>query len=1019
MAEDASHGASSSTVKPADDPESTIEINVKTLDSQVHKLRVQKNAPVSVLKEKIVDATGVPLDQQRLIFRGRVLKDDHLLSEYRILWALLGHASLDVFVVPNPNPFICILDNLKIWKMDLHCIWSLGVQLKGNLLLGLLKETPMLMQDAGHGPAKSCNCLLCAVNVAANGGLLDDISRSVRDLLGSLGVAMSGSVTSTAFSVPLTTAPEGANNVPGGTQPVNPAQPGFSGHQIHVTQLQPAGAIPRNLVIPDSMTTLSEYMERMDRVLRNNGTPPSRDSEGQQRPVADDANLNPRFPSPEVLAQVIERTQQLLGGSAASALSHIAQRIRSDAGSADASIRREIQTESVQLGLAMQHMGAMLFELGRTMMMLRMGQSPPEAFVNSGPAVYINSTGPNPIMVQPSFQNTPQFGVSNIPVMGGVSGAFGIVNPSRSSGFVDPFRGINVHTTGAPAASGSSVATTTSPEGAVNGDRQGAVRTQGGNPSSNSATTRGLPTRTVVAAIPARSSAEVPNHVLSVLLPVQVRSHAAVSNQSTSSQGSQNAVGNGSQQNSTSAAPQASVGGVADVPSAAQINALIANALAANAQSQVPPSGQNTALQGSRPTTDSRDSSSTSTTTQLHSEPSVSTTGQASLHVQTHATEPGTRGSNLTSQASNTVNVPSVDSIQQHSQMEDHHGDNVSVSCEELATSNLSRDLTATSTHDVPSSISAENSALENESAHGVNSQSLEPSASGSSQPLGLGGGLIPKRKSRTAKLSGSTADPGMDSAPVSQNKDAVSVAQQFLQGFASQNTNASRSNTTNSAPPSSTPQPARAPLRRQGGEGQPDIGSMISGMLNNPVFGNLLSNVATQAGGSRADLRSVMEGLQSPAIVDTISNIVQNVDEQDLGSMFGSGRGQGGIDLSRMMQQMMPVVSQVLGGAGARRTGEFRSQPQLNDSGEGNGRSSSQIDLQQARELIEQHESPEDIFSAVLETAAQAYGEDDDIQGMIEELVSDPELTNGYLELLVEQVRQRIQAESQSKDQP
>jgi hypothetical protein len=77
------------------------------------------------------------------------------------------------------------------------------------------------------------------------------------------------------------------------------------------------------------------------------------------------------------------------------------------------------------MGMAMQHMGAMLFELGRTMMMLRMGQSPvciicyvtnllfpcfddskslpilqPEAFVNAGPAVYINSTGPNPIMVQ-------------------------------------------------------------------------------------------------------------------------------------------------------------------------------------------------------------------------------------------------------------------------------------------------------------------------------------------------------------------------------------------------------------------------------------------------------------------------------------------------------------------------------------------------------------------------------------------------------------------------------------------
>jgi len=47
----------------------------------------------------------------------------------------------------------------------------------------------------------------------------------------------------------LATGPEGANNVPGRTQPVNPAQPGFSvpNHQIHVTQLQP-GAIPRSMV---------------------------------------------------------------------------------------------------------------------------------------------------------------------------------------------------------------------------------------------------------------------------------------------------------------------------------------------------------------------------------------------------------------------------------------------------------------------------------------------------------------------------------------------------------------------------------------------------------------------------------------------------------------------------------------------------------------------------------------------------------------------------------------------------
>jgi hypothetical protein len=46
----ASHEAGSSAGKPVDDPESTIEINIKTLDSRVHKLRVQKNVRISLAK---------------------------------------------------------------------------------------------------------------------------------------------------------------------------------------------------------------------------------------------------------------------------------------------------------------------------------------------------------------------------------------------------------------------------------------------------------------------------------------------------------------------------------------------------------------------------------------------------------------------------------------------------------------------------------------------------------------------------------------------------------------------------------------------------------------------------------------------------------------------------------------------------------------------------------------------------------------------------------------------------------
>ena len=42
--------------------------------------------PIPALKEQIATVTGVLSDQQRLICRGKVLRDDELLSAYRILF---------------------------------------------------------------------------------------------------------------------------------------------------------------------------------------------------------------------------------------------------------------------------------------------------------------------------------------------------------------------------------------------------------------------------------------------------------------------------------------------------------------------------------------------------------------------------------------------------------------------------------------------------------------------------------------------------------------------------------------------------------------------------------------------------------------------------------------------------------------------------------------------------------------------------------------------------------------------
>ncbi|PNT75321.1 hypothetical protein BRADI_1g30247v3 [Brachypodium distachyon] len=924
MADDAA--PSGSTVKAGgDDPEPTIEINIKTLDSQVHKLRVQKNETVLNLKEKIVDAAGIPVDQQRLIFRGRVLKDDHLLSEYHLEDGYTLHL---------------------VARRTAEGQHSSGTSEEGT-----------------HGN----------VNVAANGGMLGDMSRTVRDILGSLGLEMPGGVVNGAFSVPLTTAPEGASNV-GRTQPGNPAQPGFS---IHVSQLQPGGAIPRNMVIPDSMATIVEYINRMDLLLQNNGVP-SVESIARP-PSSEDAYLNGRFPSPDVLVSVIERTQQLLGGSASSALSHLAHRIQRDAATSDTAIRSQIQNESAQLGAAMQHLGAMLLELGRTMMMLRMGASPDNAFVNAGSAIYINPAGPNPIMVQPSFQSAPHFGVSSIPVLSGVSGQFGIVDPSRTSG-------VNVYG-GASATNGTSVGSTTASATTVDGARQNVERTQGGNSSANS--TPGLPTRTVVAAIPARSSADAPNHVLGVILPVQVRSQVAAPNQSTVSQ-------------------------------VAQITAQVANAMAANQPGQVSSSVQNAADQGAHPTTNNGDgtvSSEASRNMQLQNEILSSQQAETPLNVQSHVTATGTLQSNtsdpnLSAQASSTANVFfSVDSTQEQSQMEGINVDSSRSYSEELAAALAGQDILVEHARDIPLSAAAENSELKNKPSDGVTGESVKPSASGRSEPLGLGGGLQPKRRSKISKPSGTSGDSSepLNTSSVPRSQEAVSAGQQILQALASSNADVRNGSVADTRPPSSMPQFAGGmPPRRPGGEGQLDIGSMLSSVLNSPVFGNLMSNVAAQTGlESPADVRNIMEDLtQNPAMMDTISNIVQNAD--------GPRRGQGGgFDLSRMMQQMMPVVSQVLGGAAARPAGTDGG-----ESGLQPGRRA-QIDLHQARERIEQHESPEDIFGAVLETAAQAYGEDETIQVMLEELASDPELADDYLKLLIEQVGERVQSESETEKQP
>lgn len=59
-----------------------LKITVKTLDSQNHNFEADLDWTVKDFKEHIQSAVDVPVDQQRLIFCGRILQDDKKLNDY-------------------------------------------------------------------------------------------------------------------------------------------------------------------------------------------------------------------------------------------------------------------------------------------------------------------------------------------------------------------------------------------------------------------------------------------------------------------------------------------------------------------------------------------------------------------------------------------------------------------------------------------------------------------------------------------------------------------------------------------------------------------------------------------------------------------------------------------------------------------------------------------------------------------------------------------------------------------------
>ncbi|XP_022999151.1 large proline-rich protein BAG6-like isoform X2 [Cucurbita maxima] len=384
----------------ADGSETTIEIKLKTLDSQTYTLRVDKQMPVPALKEQIASVTGVLSEQQRLICRGKVLKDDQLLSAYHVEDGHTLH-----LVVRQPLPPSETLSN----RPETDPNSSTSRVHSNRVAPGVVIET-FSMPVQGDGVPPEINRIVSAV--LSSIGLSTSVTGSeVMDVVREIDQQRSGERVIAAGMIDLNQHQSGDN----GSRPLSDRFHGTFGHP----SIPSLGSFPPP-VIPDSLATLSHYLTNMRRDFENIGRVGGNNGQEANIHGAEESSSNSStrpstthesFPTPASLAEVMFSTRQMLTGEVSECLLQLGRQLENHRNVTDPTSRMNTQSSAWRSGVLFNNLGAYLLELGRTMMTLRMGQNPSEAVVNAGPAVFISQTGPNPIMVQPlPFQQNPSLG---------------------------------------------------------------------------------------------------------------------------------------------------------------------------------------------------------------------------------------------------------------------------------------------------------------------------------------------------------------------------------------------------------------------------------------------------------------------------------------------------------------------------------------------------------------------------------------------------------------------------------
>lgn len=925
-----SEGSSKSSMH-SEMTDSTMEINIKTLDSQIYRFNADKDMRVSAFKEKIATQIGVPMEQQRLIFRGKVLKDTHLLSEYH-----LENGDTLHLVARQPS------------QAQSSSSSSTGDATANNIGMG---TEPGVGAPRGRIGQISHSVVVGTFNAGEQDeGGPPDLNRVIGAVLNSIGLGNQAGMTpnvlfNSHIQNPQRTEVDGRRNGAGSqSQGGNQSHAGnpLSGSlpQIMQIPLGAAIAIPSfSMPIPDSLHTLCEFMSRMEIALsRRAGIQPSQSSDATFNVPGVELPTNHGVPTPNALALVIRQAQRLISGPAMGSLSHIAGRLEQEAGSSDPSIRADMQSESVQVGLSMQHLGALLLELGRTILTLRMGQSPVESSVNAGPAVYISPTGPNPIMVQPfPLQTSSLF----------PNPAANMINPvaSGSIGVGSIPRHVNIHIhTGAsiaPIVPGVGPGTTTGEAGqgehvgrTVSGDSGQSQALPVGNFSANA-----VPPGPTVIAVSGTGVDALQPHPPSLSPEIHTFAGNTRTEQLASSGRSESLTIQGQ-----------SIGS------------------AAGDDDSIP---QN--ISSSEGVVDTNLSTSSSSRIEDHEQ------------AQLEADKP-------------------------------HPEKDFGMSMKSVSEPSSSSNGAGFSKLEKPQVRSQEG-------ASGSPEGMSIPDKS-SNVPLGLGlGGLQPKRRGRRPTLQEKSSEGSTDPSRAQQH---TLIGQQVLQSLASLSSGSnSNANATAELPylneANTHSFPTSLSTGDQNDDGQLDVSDALSQALQSPALSGLLAGVSNQTGiGSPNSLRNMLEQMtQSPALRNTVNQIAQQIDNHDLENMFsGLGGNQGGgFDLSRMVQQMMPIVSQALGGVSA----GVPPDPEMGVSGVESGSTrevesfpeNSQLEPQDLARRIERQSSPGRIFSSVVRSVSEFYGHDDGADGLLNELCSEAGLARDFVDMLRHDISQRLQDET------